>query len=69
MNQTECTTHCVYLPSISNDIKRIVLTYKQCQDHLPSNLKKLILSKFKAIDHLTIPGNNCMVIFVHMPRH
>ena len=50
MNQTECTTHCVYLPSISNDIERIVLTYKQCQDHLPSNLKKLILSKYKAID-------------------
>ena len=48
MNQTACTTHCVYLLGISNDIERIVLTYKQCQDHLPSNPKEPILYKFKA---------------------
>ena len=35
----------VYWPGINNDIDNTILTCKQCQDHLPSNTKELIIHK------------------------
>ena len=35
----------VYWPGIGNDIDNTILTCKQCQDHLPSNIKEPIIQK------------------------
>ena len=37
----------LYWPGIDNDIDNIILACKQCQDHLPSNIKEPIISKPK----------------------
>ena len=35
----------VYWPGIDNNIDNTILSCKQCQDHLPSNLKEVIIQK------------------------
>jgi len=47
------TKHCAYLtvywPSIENDIENIVISCKQCQDHLPFNHKEPILLRLTPV--------------------
>ena len=60
----------VYWPGIDNDIDNVILSCKQCQDHLPSNPKEPLMQKNKpvrpfqevAVDLCSYAGQTYLII-------